>query len=89
MIVCDTGPLYAAADSSDAHHGECSDLLNGPPRPLVVPISVVVETSYLIQHRLGPAAEARFLAELAGGDFQVEQLFPGRSCISSILFRSG
>ncbi len=76
MIVCDTGPLYAAADSSDAHHDECSDLLNGLPRPLVVPISVVVETSYLIEHRLGPAAEARFLAQLAGGDFQVEQLSP-------------
>ena len=76
MIVCDTGPLYAAADSSDAHHDECSDLLNGLPRPLVVPISVVIETSYLIEHRLGPAAEARFLAELAGGEFQVEQLSP-------------
>ena len=48
MIVRDTVPLYAAADSSDAHHGECSDLLNGLPRPLVVPIGVVIETSYLI-----------------------------------------
>lgn len=76
MIVCDTGPLYAAADSSDAHHNECSDLLNRLPRPLVVPISVMIETSFLIEHRLGPAAEARFLAELAGGDFQVEQLSP-------------
>ena len=77
MIVCDTGPLYAAADSSDAHHDDCSDLLNGLPRPLVVPISVVVETSYLIEHRLGPAAEARFLTELADGDFRVEQLSQG------------
>jgi hypothetical protein len=76
VIVCDTGPLYAAADSSDAHHDECSNLVNGLPRPLIVPISVVVETSYLIEHHLGPAAEARFLAQLAGGDFQVEQLSP-------------
>jgi len=36
----------------------------------------VVETSYLIEHRLGPAAEAQFLADLAGSDFQVEQLSP-------------
>lgn len=74
MIVCDTGPLYAAADSSDAHHHECSELLTRLRRPLVVPISVVIETSYLIEHRLGPAAEARFLAGIAGRDFQVEQL---------------
>jgi predicted nucleic acid-binding protein len=76
VIVCDTGPLYAAADSSDAYHEKCSDLLTRLPRPLVVPISVVIETSYLIERNLGPAAEARFLAELAGSDFQVEQLSP-------------
>ncbi len=76
MIVCDTGPLYAAADFSDAHHNDFSELLNGLRRPLIVPVSVVVETSYLIEHRLGPSAEARFLTQLAGGDFQVEQLSP-------------
>jgi predicted nucleic acid-binding protein len=27
MIVCDTGPLAAAAISNDDHHGECVDLL--------------------------------------------------------------
>ena len=79
MIVCDTGPHYAAADFSDAHHHTCSELLSSLPRPLVVPISVVIETSYLIEHRLGPAAEARFLTELTGGDFEVQQLSPHKT----------
>lgn len=74
MTVADTGPLYAAADTSDAHHDECSEILQGLPRPIVVPISVVVETSYLIERRLGPEAEERFLNEVAGEDFRVQQL---------------
>lgn len=40
-------------------------------------MSVAIETSYLIEHRLGPGAEARFLSQVAGdGFFQVEQLSP-------------
>ena len=76
MIVCDTGPRHAAADSSDTHHHTCSELLSGLPRLLVVPISVVIETSFLIEHRLGPTAEARLLTELAGDDFGLRQLSP-------------
>lgn len=74
MIVVDTGPLYAAADTSDAHHAECAELLDGQPRPLVVPVSVVIEASYLIERRLGPLAEERFLSEITSDDYQVEQL---------------
>ena len=61
MIVVDTGPLYAAADSSDAHHVACAALFSNPRDQLVVPVSVVVETSFLIERHLGPAAEAAFL----------------------------
>jgi uncharacterized protein len=74
MTVCDTGALYAAADRSDAHHVECSELLERLSRPLIVPISVVVETSYLTEHRLGPDAEKRFLTELTNEDYRIEQL---------------
>lgn len=72
MIVVDTGPLYAAADSSDAHHDECAAVLEDLERPLVMPVSV--ETSYLVEHRLGPDAEARFLTERLGEEYRVEQL---------------
>jgi predicted nucleic acid-binding protein len=72
MIVVDTGPLYAAADASDAHHAACSALFSNPGDRFVVPVSVVVETSFLIERHLGPVAEAAFLASLAG--VIVEQL---------------
>src|SRR5579864_9082116 len=76
MIVVDTGPLYAAADASDAHHDACSELFEHPPDRLVVPVSVVVETSFLIERHLGPAAEAAFLTSLVPAGLTVEHLAP-------------
>ena len=74
MILVDTGPLYAAADASDAHHTACAAVFRDPPDRLVVPVSVVVETSFLVERHLGPAAEAKFLASLAPAGVLVEQL---------------
>ena len=62
MIVVDTGVLYAAADVDDNDHAACRDLINGHPGPLVVPLPVIGESSYMIGKRLGAAAEARFVA---------------------------
>ena len=76
MIVVDTGPLYAAADSSDAHHIACSKLFTDTAEQLVIPISVVVETSFLVERHLGPTAEAVFLGSLAPAGLVVEQLDP-------------
>lgn len=61
MIVVDTGVLYAAADEDDEDHLGCAELLNGHPGPLLVPVTVVVETAWLIERRLDAYAEARFL----------------------------
>lgn len=74
MIVVDTGPLYAAADTSDAHHQACAAFFTEPPDRLVVPVSVVVEASFLIERHLGPAAEAKFLGSLAPSGLVLEQL---------------
>jgi len=72
VIVVDTGPLYAAADASDAHHAACAALFSNLTDGFVVPVSVVVETSFLIERHLGPTAEAAFLGSLASAI--VEQL---------------
>jgi uncharacterized protein len=40
--------------------------------PLLVPILVVTEVAYLIETRLGPEAEVRFLGDIASGAFTSE-----------------
>jgi len=57
LIVVGSGPLYAAADIRDAHHAASAALFIDPVEQLVVPVSVVVETSFLIERHLGPQAE--------------------------------
>lgn len=74
MIIVDTGPLYAAADTSDDHHHTCADLFEHATDRLLVPITVVVETSYLIERHLGATAEAAFLRSLTPAGLTIGQL---------------
>lgn len=75
MIILDTGPLYALADRSDAHHASAVALLAAmPSRELVLPSSVLTEVSWAIEAKLGAHAESTFLAEVAKGVPPVEQL---------------
>ena len=68
VIVVDTGVIFAVADAADADHDACDDLLAAHPGELVVPIPVIVESSWLIEDRLGPAAEAAFLRSVTSGE---------------------
>jgi uncharacterized protein len=68
MIIVDTGPLYAAADTSDSHHQECVRAFEEATEQLVVPVSVVIETCFLIERHLGPLAEAAFTVRLGRRD---------------------
>ncbi len=65
MLVVDTGVLYAAADDDDQDHAASTALLEAHPGPMLVPVPVIVETAWLVQKRLGPADEARFLRAVA------------------------
>jgi uncharacterized protein len=72
VIVCDTGPLVAAALSKDPDHHRCVELFTGlhlAQRELLVPAPVVAETCYLIARYANAHAEAMFLRSLAEGDF--------------------
>jgi uncharacterized protein len=76
IVVADTGPLYALIDSSDAWHGRVVEWWRARPRNVVVPVSVLPEVSYLLQTRIGPAAEQAFIRAVADGEFVVEALEP-------------
>lgn len=72
MIVCDTGPLVAAAIQDDTHHRECVDLFTAmhlAGRRILVPGPVVAEVGYLLARQGGARVEAQFLTSLADGSF--------------------
>ena len=77
MIICDTGPLVAAALSNDADHPACVRLftdMHTANRELLVPATVVAEVGYLLAREAGPRVESLFLRSLAGGDFSAAEL---------------
>lgn len=52
MILCDSGPLIAAAIHDDDDHEACTDLFAGlrlAQRRLLVPATVVAEVGYMIE----------------------------------------
>ena len=62
MIVCDTGPLVAAADRDDQYNRACTDLLTGlhlARRAILVPSRVVAEVGYLLGRAGGAKIEPR------------------------------
>jgi hypothetical protein len=73
-VVVDTGILYAAADTGDAWHTRVCTWLAETSEPLIAPITVVPEVTYLLATRLGPDAERMFVASLAAGEIGLEQV---------------
>ena len=74
MLIVDTGPLVAAADSSDRHHEACAGLLEGAIGPLRTTALVVAEAAYLIGRRINVEAEAGFFRSIANGDLTIDVL---------------
>lgn len=60
-VVVDTGVFVSAADTDEPRHADCAGQLTGHRGQLVTTAAVVAEAAWLIEDRLGPAAEARFL----------------------------
>jgi predicted nucleic acid-binding protein len=68
VIVCDTGPLVAAAIKNDDRHRECVDLftaLHLAGRRILVPGTVAAEVGYLLAREGGARVEAQFMTSLA------------------------
>ena len=75
MLVVDTGIFVAIADRDGPRHSASVEALRGH-RDVVVPAPVIPETAWLIEARLGPDAEVRFLTAVTGPKFQIVDPIP-------------
>jgi predicted nucleic acid-binding protein len=63
VIICDTGPIFAAADRKDADHHACVELFTGlrlAGRHLLLPQTVLAEVGYMLEAKVGTFAEVAF-----------------------------
>ena len=73
-IVADTGPIYALIDASDAWHDRVKAWWSRRARDVVLPVTILPEVAYLLEQRIGGAAEEAFVRALGDGELVVEQL---------------
>jgi uncharacterized protein len=88
VTLVDTGVLYAAIDRSDAHHEKSARLLSTLASRLLVPTTVLTETSWHVEKHLGAKAEAAFLESMAGGELEMAELLPADLLRASALVRT-
>jgi uncharacterized protein len=77
VILCDSGPLIAAAARNDADHHACTEMFTGlrlAGRRLLVPQTVVAEVGYMLAAWVSTEVEAKFLDAVAAEDFEVVNL---------------
>jgi predicted nucleic acid-binding protein len=74
IAVADTSALYAAIDASDRHHVACVAALSRPDLRIIIPAMAVTEVCQLLEHRIGAAAEASFLAALQDEDVRAPRV---------------
>jgi predicted nucleic acid-binding protein len=73
VLAIDTGIFVSAADGDEPRHLDCATLLRNHT-DLTVSASVIPEAAWLIERRLGPAAEARFLTLVTSRRFTIIDL---------------
>lgn len=77
----DTGPVLAAARPNDRDHERCAEFFaHPPPGPLLLPSTVLLEASWLVNDRVGAKAHEVFLdrlaADMAVGRLSLTELVP-------------
>jgi len=75
VLLVDTNILLAAADTSTPDHTRCAAVLDDHT-DLAITGPVAVETAWMIESRLGPDAEAAFVASIADNELAVIDLTP-------------
>lgn len=75
-VVADTGALYALVDASDAWHSRVVAWWERHGADVVIPSVTLAEVTYLLQTRIGPAAEHAFVESLAEGELALDEFDP-------------
>ena len=73
-LVVDTGPLYAAYDSSDNDHARCREFLASSTEELILPAPVIVEFDWLCSSRKVYRASLILLDDILAGAYTVVAL---------------
>jgi len=79
LITLDTSAMIAAIDQTDAHHDEVIAVAEQETGPIVLPVPILAEITYLIERTIGARMVEDFLATVIQGDFALdccEQDFP-------------
>jgi len=71
-LIADSGAIYGLCDADDQHHSRLRDFLASERGAVIIPMAILSEIGYLLQARLGMAAELRFLHDISIGAFILE-----------------
>jgi predicted nucleic acid-binding protein len=74
VLIVDTGPLVATADTTDPDHDACVELLETAPGPLLTTGLVIAGAAYLIARQTGPVGEVALYADIIEGRLHVDAL---------------
>jgi uncharacterized protein len=67
VIILDTGGLYAFLDADDDDHQGAKAVIDSAPGPFILSPFVLAEVDYLVQRRLGVAAECALIDDVDAG----------------------
>jgi hypothetical protein len=73
-LLVDTGVWYALADRRDAWHARVRALFESNHEPLLAPVTVLPEVTYLLATRLGAHAERAFVHAIVHGELTIEHV---------------
>ncbi|HET6379427.1 MAG TPA: PIN domain-containing protein [candidate division Zixibacteria bacterium] len=73
-VLVDTSVLYALARREDPWHTTCEKAIASEPEAVIVPAHLLCEIAYLVNVRIGAAAERAFLRGLFASDWAVEPM---------------
>ena len=72
MITLDTSAIIAYLNRSDPYHQKTLDAIADERGPLIVPVPILAEVTYLIESRRGQGPLERFLGDLINGGYLLD-----------------